>query len=108
MKIYIDSEFKCHTTNPEGVFREFKISFFDNKCDEFISGYRYIPLGENWTRDDGVSFCGEMAAPWKSYEELDIVQRDYERKLLIEYEAAIAELDAALLDAQYNNLVEGL
>ena len=83
MKIYIDSEFKCHTTNPDGSFREVENAFFDGKCHEFIEGYRYDP-------DNG------RCAPWKSLSELDNAQREYEKKLLSEYEAALAEIEAAL------------
>lgn len=106
--IYIDSEYRCHTTNPDGTFREIETDFFDGKCDTFVEGYRFIPDGEGWTRSDGTVFQGEMIAPWKPYSELDSAQRKYERQLLIEYETTIAELDITLLDAQYNNLVEGL
>ena len=90
--IYIDSEYKCHTTNPDGTFREVETDFFDGKCDTFIEGYRFIPSGESWTRSDGVVFTGEMIAPWKPYSELDSAQREYERQLITEYEALINEL----------------
>lgn len=95
-KIYIDSEFKCHTTNPDNVFREVETYCFDGKCDTFIEGYMFVPEDETWTRSDGVVFTGEMIAPWKDYNELDEVQREYERQLLAEYEAALAEIEAAL------------
>lgn len=96
MKIYIDSEYRCHTTNPDGIFREFETDFFDGKCQAFIEGYRYVPDGESWTRSDGVVFTGEMVAPWKDYSELDTPQREYEREMLEEYESALAEIEAAL------------
>ena len=108
MKIYIDSEYRCHITNPDGVFREEETNFFDNKCQTLIEGYRYVPAGESWTRADGTVFEGEMITPWKPYNELDAAQREYERQLLLEYEASLAELDALILDYQYSNLVEGL
>ena len=76
MKIYIDSNFKCHTAQQEG-YTEVEVSFFDNKCDEFIEGYRFIPSGSTWTREDGVEFAGEMVSPWKDYNELAMVQLDY-------------------------------
>ena len=94
--IYIDSAFKCHTTNPDGVYREFEVSFFDGKCDAFIEGYRYVPSGESWTRPDGTVFQGEMIAPWKPFDEIDSAQREYERRLLVEYESALAEIEKAL------------
>lgn len=69
MKVYIDSEFKCHTAQQEG-YTEVEVSFFDNKCNEFVEGYRYIPSGSTWIREDGVEFAGEMVSPWKDYNEL--------------------------------------
>ena len=96
--IYIDSDFKCHTTNPNGTFREIVLSehartFFANKCTAFIEGYRLKPDGETWVREDGVVFSGgEMITPWKPYDELDVAQREYEREKLADAEAALAIL----------------
>ena len=87
--IYIDNEFRCHAANPDGTFREIETDFFDGACDTFIEGYRFIPSGERWTREDGVVFNGEMVAPWKQYSELDNAQRDYERARLAEYAEAL-------------------
>lgn len=108
MKIYIDSEYRCHSTNPDNTFREFETDFFNNKCTTFIEGYRFIPFDESWTRSDGIIFTGQMISPWKNYDELDAVQREYERQLLEEAQKELAELDAALLDAQYESLIGGL
>ena len=107
-RIYIDSEFKCHTTNPNGTFREIETDFFDGKCAVFIEGHRFVPANEEWTRSDGYVFRGEMITAWKDYSELDAAQREYERNLLAEYKAELSALDAALLDAQYNMLIGGL
>lgn len=96
MKIHIDSEFKCHTTNPDGTFREVETDFFNDKCEAFIMGYRFVPGGESWTRSDGQVFTGEMIAPWKPYDELDAAQREYEREQLAEYESALSEIETAL------------
>lgn len=106
--IYIDHEFMCHTTNPDNTFKEVETDFFNDKCTAFIEGYRFIPSGESWTRSDGVVFQGEMIAPWKDYAELDSAQREFERQKLAEYKAELAELDAALLDAQYQNIIGGI
>lgn len=78
MTIYIDSEYRCHTTNPDGTFREIETDFFDGKCTTFIEGYRFVPSGENWTRSDGVVFHGEMIAPFKPYDQLAAAQAQYE------------------------------
>lgn len=79
MKIYIDLDFKCHASN-DGTMREVQTDFFDGKCREFIEGYRFVPAGESWTREDGEVFHGEMVSPWKNYEDLDAAQREYERE----------------------------
>lgn len=89
--IYIDSEFKCHLTDGEGL-TAVETEFFDGKCDAFVEGYRLVPAGESWTREDGAVFSGEMIAPWKPYAQLDSAQREYERQLLAEYTAALTEL----------------
>ena len=96
MLIYIDSDFKCHTANPDGMYTAVETDFFDGKCDAYIEDYRFIPAGESWTRPDGVTFTGEMIAPWKDWRELDDAQRAYERQLIAEYEQALSEIEAAL------------
>lgn len=82
MKIYTDSDFKCHTTNPDGIFREAETDLFDGKCAMFIEGYRFVPAGESWKRSDGVVFHGEMIAPWKNYNELAAAQSQYETDII--------------------------
>lgn len=88
MKVYIDSEFKCHTTN-DGTFLEVEDTFFDGKCVEFIEGIRFVPFGESWTREDGEVFTGKMITPWKDSVKLDNAQREYEKQLLAEYAEAL-------------------
>lgn len=82
MIVYIDSDFKCHTSNPDGILTAVETDFFDGKCAAYVEGYRFIPAGESWTRPDGEVFHGEMVSPWKDWQELDAVQRDYEQKQL--------------------------
>lgn len=99
--IYIDSEFKCHVSN-DGTMSAVETDFFDDKCDTFVDGYRFVPDGESWTRSDGEVFHGEMISPWKDYDELEEAQRAYERQLLAEYEAALAEsVPLSELEAAY-------
>nr|DAZ45379.1 MAG TPA: hypothetical protein [Caudoviricetes sp.] len=102
MMIYIDSEFKCHVSD-DGTMTAVKTDAFDGKCDTYIEGYRFIPIGQTWTRADGVVFAGEMIAPWKPWQELDAAQREYEREQYqalaaqnAEYEAALSEIETAL------------
>ena len=86
--IYIDSDFKCHITD-DGTMRAVETDFFDQKCDAFIEGYRFVPAGESWMREDGEVFNGEMIAPWKPWQELDAAQIEYEKQLLAEYTEAL-------------------
>lgn len=97
MKIYIDSEFKCHVIN-DGTMKFIETAFFDNKCQTFIEGYCFVPSGESWTREDSEVFQGEMIAPWKPYDELDAAQREYEQQLLTEYSEALQLLGVDLND----------
>ena len=76
MTIYTDSDYKCHTSEGEGYVAH-DVEFFDDKCTEFIEGYRYIPEGETWTREDGAQFQGCMTAPWKGYNQLERAQLQY-------------------------------
>lgn len=88
MKIYIDNDYKCHVTD-DGTMRSVETDFFDDKAPAFIEGYRYVPEGESWVREDGVEFQGEMVAPWKDFAELDAVQRDYERQQMEDMREAL-------------------
>lgn len=86
--IYIDSEFKCHVSN-DGTMKAVDTDYFDGECDAFVEGYRFVPDGETWTREDGAVFSGEMVTPWKPYFELDAAQRQYEREQLADMKAAL-------------------
>lgn len=96
MKVYIDRDFKCHVAD-DGTMTAIETSFFDGKCHTFIEGYRFVPSGESWTREDGTVFHGEMVAPWKPYDELDQAQREYERAQLADMRAAL-ELLGVVVD----------
>lgn len=76
MKIYIDSEYHCHTTNPDGIYREVEHPFFADKCLTFVEGYCY---------DDSKGYL--QIYPWKPYNELAAAQTQYE---LMMAEAAAA------------------
>lgn len=75
--IYIDSNFKCHLQN-DGAMTAVEVDFFDNKCDTFVEGYRIVPEGQTWTREDGEVFQGEMITPWKDYQQLASAQKEFE------------------------------
>lgn len=91
MKVYIDAEYKCHVTD-DGTMTAVESSFFDDKCETFIEGYRFVPVGESWVREDGEVFQGEMIAPWKPYAELDEAQRAYEREIMADMKEALSVL----------------
>nr|DAH15220.1 MAG TPA: hypothetical protein [Caudoviricetes sp.] len=97
MTIYLDADYKCHTSN-DGTMTEVETAFFDGKCKTFIEGYRYVPAGEVWTREDGMEFPGEMVSPWREYTLLSEFQAQYE-ELLAEQE----DMQAALAVLEVNN-----
>ncbi len=89
--IYIDTEFKCHVTD-DGTMTAVETDFFDYKCPEYVEGYRFVPDGAEWVKEDGSIFYGEMVAPWKSHIELERAQMEHERKILAEYTEALKTL----------------
>lgn len=104
MTIYIDSDYKCHITSGDGL-TAVETAAFDGKCAAYIEGYRYVPAGQTWTREDGTVFTGEMVSPWKPWAELDAAQRAYERERAAALEAQNAELVeamAAMVEDVYN------
>ena len=100
MKIYIDSEYKCHTSTADGLTAG-ETDIFDGKCRQYIEGYRFVPAGESWVREDGEVFTGEMVAPCRNYEILAELQAVYEE----EQDKATAEM-AALVEEVYNSDME--
>lgn len=75
--IYIDSNYKCHTTD-DGTMTPVETDFFDGRCDEFIEGYCY-----------NTSKGYLQIYPWRPYAELDAAQRAYERQIIATYEQAL-------------------
>ena len=100
MKIYIDSDYKCHTSLADGV-TAVETDAFEDKCSRYIQGYRFVPAGESWTREDGHTFTGEMIAPWRDYAILAEFQSIYEEEL-----AKAVEEIAALVEEVYNSDLE--
>lgn len=88
--IYIDSDFKCRVTD-DGTCVSVETDFFDGKCGAFVEGYRFVPAGESWTREDGTVFHGEMVAPWKPWQQLRTAQLEYELEQLREEARDMAE-----------------
>ena len=93
--IYLDSEFKCHIAN-DGTMTAVETDAFNGMCDTMIEGYRFVPEGDVWIREDGEVFVGDMVSPLKDYSELDEAQRVYERQLLDEYTEALETVGVEL------------
>ena len=84
MIIYIDSEYKCYTF-PGDNLTAIDTSFFDGKCKAYIEGYRFVPSGETWIREDG-----QVVAPWRPYEILTEFQAIYEEEQVKQADMAAA------------------
>ena len=95
MTIYIDSDYKCYTSEADGR-RVVETNFFNGKCLEWIESYRFVPEGDTWTREDGEVFNGEMVTPWKDLSEAYAAQTAYLERQNAQYEAALSEIEAAL------------
>ena len=95
MTIYIGYDYKCYVSAGEGR-NLVDTDVFEGKCNAYIEGYRFVPEGETWVREDGVVFQGEMIAPWKPYNELDNAQREYERELIAIYEESLTTVGVVL------------
>ena len=79
MTIYIGRDFKCYTESAAGR-TAVETDAFAGKCRQYIEGYRFVPSGESWTREDGQVFRGEMIAPWRDYAVLAEFQALYEEE----------------------------
>lgn len=100
MTIYIDNDYKCHTSTGDGL-TAVETDAFNGKCSHYIEGYRFVPAGETWTREDGEVFHGEMVAPWRDYSLLEEFQAIYE-----EEQAKATEEIAAIVEEVYNSDME--
>ena len=94
--IYVDSLNHCHRID-DGTMTAVETDFFTGMCDAYVEGFCY-EIRENST----------AIYAWKPYSELDNAQREYERQLLAEYEAALADsIPTAELEAAYQEGVNG-
>ena len=80
--VYIDNTtFCCYLTQNEDSTRiPYETDFFDGKCDSYILGFRIVPAGYEWVREDGFVFSSNqtMISAWKDYDELAAAQAQYE------------------------------
>lgn len=77
MTVYIDNDLRCYTSAAHDRLPA-ETDFFDGKCSRYIQGYRFVPAGQIWTREDGVVFAGEMIAPAEDSRILEAAQAAYE------------------------------
>lgn len=81
MLIYIDLDYKCHTSN-DGTMRSFEVPFFDGKCPAFVEGHWYVPPKEVFVDANDNIIRGEMISPWRDLALLDEFQAQYEAQLM--------------------------
>ena len=92
--IYLNREFQCSVAEKTDTVQSIETDVFDGKCNAFVEGYRFVPQGQQWTREDGVIFEGEMIAPFKDSTQLEMVQSLYEQLAveITDTQLAVAEL----------------
>lgn len=86
--IYIDPVSFYAQRRPDDSMIACDTSVFIGKCDEFVEGYIFVPDGYEVQIGDSV-YPGELLTPWKNYDELDSIQRQYEREQLADMKAAL-------------------
>lgn len=94
MKLYLDSDFRCHLTDGGGM-SPFETDLLDGKCKEYVEGYRIVPDGETWTAKDGTVLRGFLFCPAVEIGALEYAQRQYEAdeaSHLLELGALIEEI----------------
>ena len=74
--IYVDANFKCHTTN-DGTMTSVETEYFEGKCDAYIEGYCH--------KDN-------QFYPWVDFSVLEAAQQEYENARLADMENALAIL----------------
>lgn len=92
--IYLNINFECSAIEKDDTVQSVETDFFDGKCNAFIEGYRLVPAGQTWTREDGVVFKGEMITPFKDVTTLNMVQTVYDQLAteITDTQLAVAEL----------------
>lgn len=99
--LYLDENYRAHTQQDDGETRmpwNDAAGVFAGKSADYIGGYRVVPEGATWTREDGTAFPGLMIAPAVNPSVLLAAQAEADK-------AAIAELDAAVVDLTYQMIL---
>ena len=103
--IYIDSDFKCHVVN-DGTMLSVETDFFDGRCNAVVEGYRYVPDGMTWIREDGAIFIGLVIMPWKDSTLLETTQALYEETLTDKERITVLEEETVILKEENKTLKE--
>ena len=99
--IYLDEQFRAYAEQDAETTRmpwDDTNGFFVGKCDAFIEGYRVVPEGETWIREDGMTFTGLMIAPVVNPTILQALQA-------VADDTTIAQLDAEVVELTYHNVL---
>ncbi len=93
MIVYLDADYRCHLqNNADASFLEVETDAFQGFAPEVIESYRFIPQGHSWTNAEGVTFMGEMAAPWVISSRLQQIQWEYDKAMSQQYKTECEEL----------------
>ena len=71
---YLDHNFRIHFgQNEAGTLLpwEDESGVFDGKCESYVRGFRVVPDGCTWMRQDGAVFTGLMISPAVDFADLD-------------------------------------
>lgn len=74
---YLDADFRLHIeAAADRTPWVDENGFFNGKSRVFIEGYRVVPEGSEWKRDDGAVFTGLMISPAVDYSILEKAQEE--------------------------------
>ena len=90
-EVYIDSEFKVHTTNANGR-TAIETDAFDGMSDVIMECHIFVPHGVSYKKTNGITVHGEFIQPFVTEKEMDAAQREYEKQKLSNCLEALQEL----------------
>lgn len=91
MRIFVDGQFHVHTEAAEGT-SPIDTDVFEGMPEPVVCCYRFVPEGKTCQKPNGDTVYGPFVQPFVTEKELERVWRDYERKLIAQYEALINQL----------------
>lgn len=104
MLYYLDDQRMAHVRqNEAGTLAPWgdTAGFFAGKCQAFVEGYRVVPDGQTWTREDGAAFSGLMIAPAADPNLLFAGQAEADGETIAELDAAVVELTYQYILLEY-------